>query len=966
MPQVAGKYASFLSCTFTLNVAQVLDCRTLPDGFYVCGGGGGIYLGSRVTEPLTIASTVFTRNTGMYGGALQITAGPESTVSNCTFEHNNGVQGGGLYVAGGVSILTLTTLKNNDCKAEGAYAIDDCGKNVQPVSGILLYLLPVPAGHWLPNADCVVNRIGCPLGDKLCSDTRAACSLTAGQVASGRTAHHARRTLARPPCLSLLAPSPALARLSPHTPSPALSPRVWQAPVVPYVRADGNTTNYTCRSPISIQPCAWEANPDFLGQKVRFTPYFAINLPFPNECAAGFLGSSDVASQTSSDCAGRCPSGYYCPTTVTLDPTPCPKGYFCEAGSTTPRPCPAGTYSNASIERMSSASQCVECPAGSSCTVGSREARSCDAGTYNALAGRERCEVCVPGKYQDVSGQTACKACNGGYCPLGSKNPTSCEVGGGLKSSVAFVDGESPEDCVCKAGFYDNATTGLVQCLECPSGTNCMLAGTTLSTLPVKPGYYRLSRTSIDVRRCPDAAKNCSEASECEHSSSACRGITQDAGRGASGRGRRRLVQADDVYDWRVAEALGCAPGLAGPFCQLCADAASANASNRTDEHIYYKPSTSSAVATCEECGATLWDTAVFCALVGAAAALTLGLVAAVYKYGVSVARKAQLAYAMGKFNPGVKLKILIAFYQIATKVDEVYSVRLPAGVKQLLNSFASLASLGITVEGVSTPLACLGSTSYVDILQFWMVMPVVLVGFVVVIALMVLLVKRRRCTGDSLLGLALPWVLRLLFLVYPVVTKIAFDAFPCHEFAGGEQFLKADVAVECTSAYYKEDVLGLAWAAIYIYPVGLVVLNALLLGCARKAIMNKRPTTLSEATAFLHKEYEPHVFWWELVEMLRRFVLIGLMIVVFEGRMLQLILGTILTAILLFFQVQTMPFNDLADDYLAAAASFSLLIIFLCWYTPPPSSHTPSPSVSLRARLPARRLSASASSTRH
>ena len=195
VPQVAGKYASFLSCTFTLNVAQVLDCRTLPDGFYVCGGGGGIYLGSRVTEPLTIASTVFTRNTGMYGGALQITAGPESTVSNCTFEHNNGVQGGGLYVAGGVSILTLTTLKNNDCKAEGAYAIDDCGKNVQPVSGILLYLLPVPAGHWLPNADCVVNRIGCPLGDKLCSDTRATCSLTAGQVASGRTAHHARRTL---------------------------------------------------------------------------------------------------------------------------------------------------------------------------------------------------------------------------------------------------------------------------------------------------------------------------------------------------------------------------------------------------------------------------------------------------------------------------------------------------------------------------------------------------------------------------------------------------------------------------------------------------------------------------------------------------------------------------------------------------------------------------------------------------
>ena len=67
---------------------------------------------------------------------------------------------------------------------------------------------------------------------------------------------------------------------------------------------------------------------------------------------------------------------------------------------------------------------------------------------------------------------------------------------------------------------------------------------------------------------------------------------------------------------------------------------------------------------------------------------------------------------------------------------------------------------------------------------------------------------------------------------------------------------------------------------------------------------------------------------------MLRRFLLVGLMVVVHNGEMIQLIIGTLIAAILLFFQVQAAPYNDMSDDYLAAASSFSLLILFLCCIT--------------------------------
>ena len=48
--------------------------------------------------------------------------------------------------------------------------------------------------------------------------------------------------------------------------------------------------------------------------------------------------------------------------------------------------------------------------------------------------------------------------------------------------------------------------------------------GTTLASLPVKRGYFRLNALSLDVRRCPDAATNCDDAPECPESTSGCRG----------------------------------------------------------------------------------------------------------------------------------------------------------------------------------------------------------------------------------------------------------------------------------------------------------------------------------------------------------------------------------------------------------------------------------------------------------
>ena len=70
----------------------------------------------------------------------------------------------------------------------------------------------------------------------------------------------------------------------------------------------------------------------------------------------------------------------------------------------------------------------------------------------------------------------------------------------------------------------------------------------------------------------------------------------------------------------------------------------------------------------------------------------------------------------------------------------------------------------------------------------------------------------------------ALPWLLMLFFVVFPMVSSSAFRAFSCEEFGNGQSFLRADFAIECDTEAY-DRVERLAWVGILLYPVGISVL---------------------------------------------------------------------------------------------------------------------------------------------
>ena len=80
------------------------------------------------------------------------------------------------------------------------------------------------------------------------------------------------------------------------------------------------------------------------------------------------------------------------------------------------------------------------------------------------------------------------------------------------------------------------------------------------------------------------------------------------------------------------------------------------------------------------------------------------------------------------------------------------------------------------------------------------------------------------------------------------------------------------------------DGVVLTAWLAGIAYPIGVMAFCGVLLSRARRAIIDEKPTPLSRALEFLYKEYLPEFFWWEIMEMFRRFVLVGILVMFRPG----------------------------------------------------------------------------------
>ena len=482
-------------------------------------------------------------------------------------------------------------------------------------------------------------------------------------------------------------------------------------------------------------------------------------------------------------------------------------------------------------------------------------------------------------------------------CPMNSYNNLTSRSDQGActacpDDAVAPVGSSSFDACLCEVGFYLDAEA---ECQTCPlPGTSCNESGTTLETLPLAQGFWRPpNASSLDVRQCPDYDEAGGDASGCGGHVSPCKADRD----------------------------------LAGVYCRTC-----------TNASTYYVSS------ECRPCD-PLVERWIAVGLGVAFGVLALVLFGAGLWSRQSVRKclrtlqqrtSGMLWRAVRRFSLTSKIKVAWGFYQIVGQMGAVYHLNtLPENVAPLLDAIETGISLGF--DGLSSLLGCVGFSSKVNTLTFYIIAPMLLV--LIASAAIMLRAAARRRGNQSWVRQALLATLRPALLVsfcaYPIVASVAFQAFACEPLGDvAKRYLPPDYSLECGPEGKPTDefthLTNVAIVAIVIYPVGISLTTALLLYIARVPLRAGRSTDFTQAISFLHEEYEPTFFWWELVEQLKKLLLIGFAVFVTPvGSLIQLVFGLIVGLGFLVSTFESRPYVHASDNSVAGFFSFSLVLFF-------------------------------------
>jgi hypothetical protein len=220
------------------------------------------------------------------------------------------------------------------------------------------------------------------------------------------------------------------------------------------------------------------------------------------DCPAGFICNSTALSSVSIKCIVGyycpaktivplpCPAGTYMPyggAKVDTECIICPPGKYCVGGNAAPDGLCAEGYA-CSLGAPQSSPQNIykfeldsipgKCPMGYFCPQGSSSPQPCPPGTYQGATGSASCNKCPKGKYCDEYGLTvAVRECAFGYlCILGAKHPrpiNEATEGGRLCSPGYYCPVGATRELACKPATYE-PRYGSGACQMCPKGYYCV------------------------------------------------------------------------------------------------------------------------------------------------------------------------------------------------------------------------------------------------------------------------------------------------------------------------------------------------------------------------------------------------------------------------------------------------------------------------------------------------------------
>ena len=396
---------------------------------------------------------------------------------------------------------------------------------------------------------------------------------------------------------------------------------------------------------------------------------------------------------------------------------------------------------------------------------------------------------------------------------------------------------------------------------------------TTLEDISIEDGFWRATTTSKEILQC--------------HNEDACLGG----------------VTGSEGY---------CEVGYEGPYCGICSEG--------------YSESLSFSCRKCSEDSSDAIFTSLIVSFVG------LGSICILVSYltssDISESNKGLIGL-LKKYVPLQSLKILVVTWQILTQFSAVANVTYPDIYQKFLDGldifnfdFSWILSAG-----------CVMDIDFHDKLLMVTITPIVSLAFLA--CTYTAASWKNRENYEVLVKIQdrhVSMVLLLTFLVYSNVSSVLFKAFSCEHLDDGKYYVRSDYSIQCDSSKHVGFQVY-AGVMIVVYTIGIPVFYGCLLFRDMDVLTKSdRVDDSSRVVAIsdLWQPYRPKVFYYEIVECLRRIILSSVVVFIYPDTSAQIAITLLLSFIFVMVYEVMRPYVSKWDTWMSRIGQ---IVVFVSMY---------------------------------
>ena len=166
-----------------------------------------------------------------------------------------------------------------------------------------------------------------------------------------------------------------------------------------------------------------------------------------------------------------------------------------------------------------------------------------------------------------------------------------------------------------------------------------------------------------------------------------------------------------------------------------------------------------------------------------------------------------------------------------------------------------------------------------------------------------------------------------IIFFIYPGLTITIFKVWKCTEVDDGEFYLDEDMSLRCFQGPWFA-LASISCIAMCVYVIGIPLATFVVLRKVRNGILAERKRREAEpafvdvasknalqSLGSLTAGYDEEFWFWEVVEMIKKMLLTGGLVLIAPGSSAQILLGVLIILFYILALTRYLPFAEKETD---------------------------------------------------